>query len=164
MAVYDKVDYHLEGLPRKVDPRKAYIGTGFYFAWAASRGLHSPDWEADEDFLRALQELRARTIEPAAPLERLSDGVLADDLFSDEGNRFTTYYYNSNKCLYYDDFYSVLVVRPIKHSWQLEGSWAEFDKLAAVIDQRYEAWKSAGRPELPYSTKSWWSRLWWAIK
>lgn len=70
-----------------------------------------------------------------------------DEDLSDEGNAFAESYYGAGGAagLYFDDYRDVLE-RDVPGTYYVEDTWANFDKLATVIDRRYAEWK-AGPPK-----------------
>ena len=85
---------------------------------------------------------------------------MCDERFSErdlnaEGNAFAQYYYvdeAGRRGPYFADYKQILVAG-LPSFWHVADTWDNYDKIAAVISQRYEEWKN------PPHKKRWW-RFW----
>jgi hypothetical protein len=147
---YDRADFdystEAEPLP------KGHAGThiGMFLAWAVLNGLDSDHHrERSAELLARLRrrEITGRQFFEAACSERFSEKDL-----NEEGNAFARYYYvdeAGKRGPYFTDYKKVLATR-LPSFWHVADTWANYDKIAAVISRRYEEWKS------PLRRKRWW--------
>jgi hypothetical protein len=142
MTVYDKSDYHLERFPRRKKRNAAFVHIALFFTWIVDRGLHAECVEEDEDLREPLRKLRARAIFPTDFLINC-DEILYDEMMNDEGNRFASFFY---------DHYVWYVPRlfNVKSLYDIEETWANYEKVKAFLDHKYDEWVSLGRPESPH--------------
>ncbi len=146
---YDRADFdystEAEPLP------KGHAGThiGMFLAWALLNGLGSDfHRERSAELLAQLRrrEITGRQFFEAAGSERFSEKDL-----NEEGNAFAQYYYvdeAGKRGPYFADYKKALTAR-LPSFWHVADTWANYDKIAAVISRRYEEWKSPPR-------KRWW--------
>lgn len=137
IVVYDKAAWHIEGdFPEDLAERNAYTHSGLYLGWLINRDLVSEefldDWSDEIELFRK----RERT---APALFEITDGVLESSMLSDDGARFTGAYFNLQEGRYLDDYESLLV-NELPTMYHAEDTWANFDKLAARLDERFAQW------------------------
>src|SRR5436190_13495102 len=100
MAVYDKAKWHFEGdFPKGLPIYQSYVHIGFYLGWAIDCDLVGE--LLTDDFAEEVAQFRSGKI-TGPRLLQITDGVLDDQMLSDEGNRFTADYYGDPD----DDFFS----------------------------------------------------------
>jgi hypothetical protein len=147
---YDRADFdystEAEPLP------KGHAGThiGIFLAWAVLNGLESDfHRERSAELLARLRrrEITGRQFFEAACSQRFSERDLGE-----EGNAFAQRYYvdaAGRRGPYFTDYKKVLTAR-LPSFWHVADTWANYEKIAAVISRRYEEWKSPAR------RKRWW--------
>ena len=136
--IYDKAKYHTDGeYPKGRSPRQAYVHTGMFLGWLASKDLLSKEFE--HDFVSDIQSFREGKI-TGPQLYARADGVLDGSMLSEEGNRFARSYFEFEKGGFIAD-YEELLVQDLPSFYHVEDSWSNYRRLAAAIDQRYAQWK-----------------------
>ena len=137
MAVYDKAKWHFEGdFPKSLPIEQAYVHIGFYLGWAIERGFAGS--LLVEDFAEELAQFRARKITGPRFLQ-ITDGVLDDQMLSEEGDHFTAAYYEDSDDGYFFDYPAMF---PEAQSiYHVEDTFENFTKIKKMLDMRYEAWK-----------------------
>jgi hypothetical protein len=143
VVLYDKAAWHSDGdFPADLPPEAGATHIGMFFAWAVTRGLAGDLHTANEPGLE-LHLITERRITPGEAAQRFIDGRLTNEDFSDEGNAFAADYYQGKKP-YYDDLEELRRALAVKSVYHIPDSWAVFDRLAKVVDQRFKRWKSPG--------------------
>lgn len=139
LKTYDRAKWHYESddYPDALEERQAYVHTGMYFGWLLDHGLISDEFA--DDFADDIQEFKARKITGPEVYWR-SDGVLADDSLNEEGRKFTAWYFADDMPKFYDDFDDTLG-DDLPSLYHVDDSWANYDRLGAVIDRRFESWR-----------------------
>lgn len=67
------------------------------------------------------------------------DGKLAEDMLDETGDAFTRAYYPEH---YLDDYAKALHVGQHDDAlYRVEDSWDNYDRVARVLDARFEAWR-----------------------
>ena len=96
--MYDNIRFHLdEEYPEGLPSENAATHIGMYWIWAAQAGLANPVWqtapESAEDFANML---KGRTSGRRFLLKHM-DGALTPDDFTEQGQKFTSYYYDNEE-------------------------------------------------------------------
>lgn len=137
-VVYDKAEYHADGdFPEGLDERQAFVHTGLYLGWIIERGLHSQQFA--RDFGDLVRRFRARELTGPQVYEAC-DGVLLDEMLSDEGNAFTAAYFDFEGGDFLGDYEETLGGN-LGSLYEVEDSWSNYEKLRAVLDRRFEDWR-----------------------
>ncbi len=154
---YDRADWHYGGdYPPDLPPENGGTHIGMFLAWVVNNNLESDlHHEYAESSLNAVKnhEMTGREF-----LEIECDEKFSDVDLSDEGNAFADYYYESN--LYITDYEKALAME-LPSLYHVENTWDNYDKIAKLIDQKYEQWKNQGTDlqmneyQKP-KPKSWW--------
>jgi hypothetical protein len=135
MSVYDKAKLHFEGdYPKDLPITHAYVHIGFFLGWAIERGLAGT--LLTEDFADELGQFRARKI-TAPRLLQITDGVLDDQMLSEEGNHFAADCYDDDYLAIYEAAFPRL-----KTLYHVDDTWENFEKLKSRLDRRYDVWKA----------------------
>jgi len=135
MSVYDKAKWHFEGdYPKELPPSHAYIHIGFFLGWAIERGLAGS--LVTEDFASEREQLLARKITAPRFLE-ITDGVLDDQMLSEEGNRFAAECYNDDYLAIYEAAFPGL-----KSLYYVDDTWENYEKVKKRLDLFFERWKA----------------------
>ena len=138
---YDDVSWHLEGaFPDGLPEKAAATPTGMFFAWCVLSGLASNEHLAD--FAPDVALLKARATTPAEHLLKM-DGKFSSADLSREGNQFASAYYEAESG-FLDD-YEDTVGEEFPTLYHVPDTWEVFDRLAARIAARYQAWKRDAR-------------------
>ncbi len=137
---YDDASWHYGADNFPDDLPEAAGGThiGMYAAWAMLSGLGSSEMEEDSPEL--LERLRARDITPGAFFMAACDGKFIDDDLNETGQQFTEEYFEEEPSEYLED-YGELFGDDVDSLYEIEDSWANYDRLKPVLDQRLAEWK-----------------------
>ncbi|MFL0268058.1 hypothetical protein [Candidatus Clostridium radicumherbarum] len=93
--VYDKAKYHFDGnFPIDIPREQVYIHTGMYLGWIIDNDLFSEEFknETIDEILKFKQKKVTGT-----QIYISWDVALVDDMLNDEGNAFSTYYFDFEK-------------------------------------------------------------------
>ncbi len=137
--VYDKAKWHYDGVfPQDLPPEQAFVHTGMFLGWLIERRLTSANFESYAGPLVA--QFRRRELTGPQVYARAGE-LLAADMLSDEGNKFTQAYYESK---YMNDYFDELggMAESVYH---VEDTWLNYEKIKEVIDERLARWKREGR-------------------
>ncbi|MBF0688689.1 MAG: hypothetical protein IR158_13110 [Cellulomonas sp.] len=134
-TVYDKAKWHYEGeFPRWTRRRQAFVHTGFFLAWVVQRGMAGEMLVRESpDGIAAVRERRGRPDD----LYAAWDGVLTSEMLDDEANAFARTYYEGD--VYVADFIAAF---PHTGAYKVRSSWENYDRVAAVLDERLAAWRA----------------------
>jgi hypothetical protein len=145
----DRAEWHYGGdFPRDLPPEAGGTHIGMYLAWIIQRDLGSATLRKyARDSLRLV---KVRKITGRELLFTELDEKFFDTLLSAVARNFTRDYYQSG--CYIDDYDSVLVGK-LTTIYHVVDSWANYDRLAPVIDRRFASWKEgiappAGTPQV----------------
>lgn len=135
-VVYDLAKNHFLGdFPDSLPIEKAYLHIGIFMGWVIDNDMYSDFFreEASTEIFR----FKRREIE-CIILSEIWDGALSHDLFDDDINLFTYYYYAGG--IFKSDYIDVLV-KSHKTIYHVEDTWENFDKLSKRMSERYAEWK-----------------------
>jgi len=137
---YDRADWHYGGdYPEGLPPENGATHIGMFLAWAIQRGLEGAIHHEDVMGEQALAAVRERRMTGREFLIKQCDEKFWEEDLSEEGNQFAQSYYATNR--YFDDYEAALSSNLPTH-YHVEDSWENFDKISAVLDRRYQQWKS----------------------
>ena len=109
---------------------------GMFLAWAMLRGLASPELLASEE----CEQIKARATTGCEVVVDLCDCKLFDSDLSPLGNAFASWYYDSQFFADYGDVFGVTDASTDEFC-SVADTWANFDKLAPVLDRRFAKWR-----------------------
>jgi len=115
---------------------------GMFMAWMILHEMVSDD--ARQSNAEALATVKAREMTGAEYVIDMQDCKLFDDDLNDLGNEFAASYYESG---YYADYAEAMGVDndTADDFCRVEDTWANYAKIARVLDQRFDAFKKARR-------------------
>jgi hypothetical protein len=146
----DRLDWHSGGeFPSELPPEAGGTHIGMYITWILTNDFHGEIHRESESDEIMVKKVLSRDITGQEFFITACDEKFWNDDLNEEGYAFTQFYYeNDNTAGYYEDYSNTLagVLETIYH---VENSWDNYDKIAPVITQRFEAWKRA-------RTKKWW--------
>ena len=146
--IYDRADWHYLGdYPDDLPPQNGGTHIGIFFAWLVNRQMESESLSIE--FSTELDAIPARSLTGREFVAGLRDGELASRDLSEGGNAFAHDYFNSER--YFKDYADILV-GPLASLYHVDDSWANYERMAAVIDDRYAVWQAEHR-------SPWW-RFW----
>jgi hypothetical protein len=145
---YDDASWHYGGdFPSELSPEHGATHIAMFLAWAVGRDLVGELHR--EEAAEELQQLRQREITPVEFFVRCCDEKLTDEDFNEEGNAFARSYFSPKGGTYgpYLDDYARTLAAGLPTVYHVADTWDNFDKLAPVIDRRFERWRRGrGRP------------------
>jgi hypothetical protein len=143
MAI-DRADWHYGGnYPTDLPPENGGTHIGMFLAWAIHRGLEG-DLHREES-AAALAAVRDRKKTGRDFLFRECDERLWEEDLNDEGNAFAKAYYERDDAQGFIADYEATLGDDLPSLYHVADTWENFDRMAAVIDRRYAAWKKARR-------------------
>lgn len=135
--VYDLAKNHFLGdYPASLPIEKAYLHIGIYMGWVIDNKLYSEYFE--DEASTEIYRFTRREI-GCIILAEIWDGALSHELFNDETNLFTFYYYAGG--IFKKDYNEVLV-KSHKTIYHVEDTWENYDILKRRMNERFEEWKS----------------------
>ena len=137
---YDDEDWHSggEGFAEGLPISAGCTHIGMFLAWCTINGLEG-DEHADE-LLPIKKMYQKRISAPGKWLYEYCDGTFMSDHLSDLGIEFAKIYYNGGE--YLDDYASKLEGE-VESLYEVEDSWNTYDKIAVVIQKRFNEWKNS---------------------
>jgi hypothetical protein len=142
---YDDWTWHTEGMfPKDQPPEQAYVHIGVFVAWLLERDMLDAAWVARAGVKRAIDGIADRSETPCV-LRDMTAGRLVGDMLSPEGQAFSSAYY-APEYGYNRDWRNAFGHKADHYA--VPDAWETFDRIAPVIDRRYAAWVTGGRPVL----------------
>ncbi len=138
---YDDASWHYGGdFPKDLPNEAGATHTGMFLAWALLAGLGGEihTTECPED----LSDLLNRTLTPGYFFMKRCDGKFWDDDLNDEGNKFAEFYYRLDTPDRFLHDYERTVGKAAPSLYHVEDSWANFDLLQPVFDERFSKWRA----------------------
>ena len=113
---------------------------GMFMAWLIIHNLVSEDLQ--EEAAEEIEKVKSREITGRDFVVDICDCKLFDEELNEEGNGFDIWYYEKN---YIEDYCQVFEITgdATVEFCSVEDNWENFDKLAPVLDKRFEDWKKA---------------------
>jgi len=137
MEKYDDADWHYgNDYPKHLPDVNAATHMGMFVAWAWSAGL------AGEEFADDAQDLAQRKRTPGEYLFNELDEKFTSDLLNEEGNRFASAYYLSEKNPTFLTDYENAVSKAVNSLYEVPDSWQTFDLIKPILDKRLEYWRN----------------------
>lgn len=134
--VYDLAKNHFLGdFPASLPIEKAYLHIGIYMGWVIDMKLYSEYFE--DEASTEIYRFSRREI-GCIILAEIWNGALSHELFNDETNLFTYYYYAGG--LFKKDYTEVLV-KSHKTIYHVEDTWENYEKLRDRMTERFIEWK-----------------------
>jgi hypothetical protein len=139
MGNIDRADWHYGGdYPPGLPPENAGTHIGIYLAWIIHRSLGS---KTLQKYAGAIyQQVLNRQATGRDLLLTELDEKFFPELLNQEAREFTRDYYESNE--YVVDYDRVLG-GDLETLYHVEDSWENYDRMAPVLDQRLQAWRSS---------------------
>jgi len=140
---YDRADWHYGGdFPAGLPPECGGTHIGMFLAWAIQRGLEGELHR--EESQESLQAVRDRRMTGREFLSKECDEKFWHEDLNEEGNAFARWYYEGQgeESPYVTDYERVLG-DDVETIYHVANSWENYDKLAAVIDQRLAEWRNS---------------------
>lgn len=135
--VYDLAKNHFLGdFPSSLPIEKAYLHIGIYMGWIIDNDLYSEYFE--EEASTEIYRFKRREI-GCIILAEIWDGALSHELFNEETNLFTYYYYAGG--IFKKDYVEVLV-KSHKTIYHVEDTWENYERISKRISERFGEWQS----------------------
>ena len=137
---YDRADWHYGGdYPTDLLPENGGTHIGMFVAWAI---IH--DLEGDlhrEDSATSVEAVRQRRMTGREFLFGECDEKFWEEDLNDQGNAFASWYYASEGSYMQD--YERTLAADLQSVYHVADTWENYDKLASVIDRRFDEWRRA---------------------
>jgi hypothetical protein len=143
---YDDASWHYDGdFPSSLPIEAGATHIGMFVAWGMLNGfageLHTGEFP-DE-----LDALKSRKTSPGQFVINACDEKFTDEEFNDEGNAFALAYFGENVGMgQYIVDYEETLGNGLPTLYHIKDSWENYDKLAPLIDQRFNEWKEGKLP------------------
>ena len=139
MANIDRADWHYGGqYPKDLPAENGGTHIGIYLAWVINSDLGSE--ELLEYVAAKLPAFQRREITGRDLLLKELDEKFFSSLLSEEGQAFTTAYYESNQ---YVQDYAEALGTGLESLYHVKDSWDNYDRIAQTIDQRLATWRDS---------------------
>lgn len=151
---YDDAEYLFLNFETDLDNNAAGTHLGMYLAWSVLRGLGGSSFE-DDGARGLVDRLKAQLITGATLLWDCCDGKLMSDDFNEIGNAFTAAYFEK---FYVRDYERVFqkdfpdTGHQTDDFCSIPDTWANFERMAAVLDQRFAQWRKPPAPTVPVAS------------
>ena len=137
--VYDKAKYHHDGnFPEGLNDEQAYVHTGLFLGWLIDNSLYSESFQKDHS--PEIESFKKREKTGPRVYESVG-GALVDDMLSDQGNRFSRYYFKFDSEGEFINDYMELLVGNLPSIYHVKDTWENYDKIKKRFDQRFAEWK-----------------------
>lgn len=137
-VVYDKAKYHAESvIEAGFEEGQEFVHTGMYLGWLIDHDLLDPAFAAE--WAEDVEAFRQRRLSGPKLFQRW-DGALVDDMLSDRGNAFSTFYFEFEKGSFVADYQRTFGVSGGNDFFGVTDSWENYTKIKVLIDQAYERW------------------------
>ena len=144
-VVYDKAKYHYGGdYPEELPDEQAFVHTGLYLGWIIDRDLYSEHFRNEAAGL--VTRFKAREVTGPEVYEWW-DGCLVSDMLSDEGNGFSQAYFDFDRGHFLGD-YEELFLGGLPSLYHVDGSWENYERLRARLDERFAEWQRGQRAQV----------------
>jgi hypothetical protein len=146
---YDRADHDYSTDEEPLPKGHAATHIGLFLSWIILHGLENAFHQQHSAEL--LAKVRRREITGRQFFEAACQGKFTERDLSPEGNAFAEFYYSDaagQRGAYFEDYKKALAAG-LPSFWHVADTWQNYDKLAAIIDRRYDAWKHRPR-------KRWW--------
>ena len=149
---YDDASWHYGGeFPAGLPIENGGTHIGMFLGWVITRDLVG-ELHLEESAPR-VQEVKDRRITGRDFLFFECDGKLIDEDLNATGNSFAMAYYEST---YSADYYDNAFPEG-EDPYSVEDSWANFDRLAEILDRRFSEWQQGAvfEKEQPPKRRCW---------
>src|SRR5215471_67805 len=120
--VYDKAKYHYgTDCPTSLPEEKSFVLTGMYYGWLVEHGMIKPEFDPETETFMSRKMTGPKLYEAG-------DGVLIDQMLTDEGNRFTKDYFEFEHGKYLAD-YQELLARGLPTPYHVADTWENYDLI-----------------------------------
>ncbi len=138
--MYDHISFHFgEAYPEDLPQSHAAHHIGYYYAWAVSQNLASPEAADLPDFA----QLKNGEISGAQFILAQLGGGIDDTCFNELGNRFTRFYYDDEEDGYgqfLSDYFTALALESDHDFYRVEDTPANQAKLNPVFQANFQRW------------------------
>ena len=142
-VIYDDAAYH-EGAPafttRRLNPKNSGTHIGMYLAWIIMSKLES--FQLRQIAPIPVEEVRNKQLSGRDFLFAHCEGRLTSDHLNKEAQAFTAFYYEDQ---YLHDYDAILVAKATG-TYTVADTWANFERLAKVMDQRLQDFRGNNTP------------------
>lgn len=145
MGSIDRIDWHSGGdFPDNLPEVNGGTHIGMYLTWIIQNNLIGQMHR--DDSAEAIQKVLSRQMTGRDFLVDMCDEKFWDEDLNEEGIAFTNYYYQADSTdtfkNYVDDYCEALA-QDVESIFEIEDTWANYDKLKPLIDKKYSDWKKS---------------------
>lgn len=142
---YDDTCWHSGGkFPKDLPANAGATHTGMYLAWALQSGLAGEIHT--HEMPRNLEKLATRDLTPGAFFLWACDGKFTNEDLNEEGNVFTSSYFDLSTGSYLTDYAALLgtsLPSGLESLYYVADTWENFDKLKPKLDDRLAHWRTS---------------------
>ncbi|MFW0787509.1 hypothetical protein AAFP35_23680 [Gordonia sp. CPCC 206044] len=136
---YDDADWHTDSVTDLgLDRTAAAFHIGVFLAWAAKRGMISPDLDGRAAVMRAVDD---RGVSPGRFADDHFVGQFYASTFTARAARFT------EEC--YRAYLGALPLMPVgaryESTYEIPDTWDSYDEIEPYLDELYAVWESEHR-------------------
>jgi hypothetical protein len=139
-VLYDDAVYHQgapEFLTKNLNPQNAGTHIGMYLAWIILSRMES--FRLRQAAATPVEEVRSKQTTGREFLFAHCEGQLTSDALNKEALAFTESYYEPQYLRDYDE----MLVAQASGTYTVVDSWANYDRLAAVMDRRLREYRGS---------------------
>ncbi|MFS6938590.1 Uncharacterised protein [Neisseria animaloris] len=144
--MYDHISFHTaENYPTDLPKTHAAHHIGYYYAWAVSQNLHSPEAETLPQF----DKLQNGTVSGAEFVLKQLKGGIDKTCFNDLGNRFTQYYYDDEDEGYGNfmtDYFQTLGIESENEFYRTQDNRQNQSLLNQTFQTAFDKWLDSLKP------------------
>jgi hypothetical protein len=156
---YDRWEWHTAGkFPKKLPPEQGFVHIGLYLTWLVERDFLDAGWIRAAGAGQIVAAIKSGS-QTGSALREAADGALTSEMVSAEGLGFSTAYYLPEYG-YARDYRGVFGRRADYYA--VADDRESYGQLSPLLDERYEVWLGAGKPEVmpaPARARGWLSFL-----
>ncbi len=147
-VIYDDAAFH-QGAPafltKRLNPHNGGTHIGMYLAWIILNRLES--FKLRQVAASPVEEVRSKQLTGREFLFAHCEGRLTSDALNTEAQAFTEFYYETQ---YLHDYDAILVSKATG-TYTVADSWANYERLAKVMDQRLRDYRGDSPSAKPAS-------------
>lgn len=145
--MYDNIRFHLdEDYPQGLPPENAATHIGMYWTWAVQAGLANPVWQNAAESAQDFAELVSGKISGRHFLLKHMDGALTPEDFTEQGRRFTEFYYDDEEDgygVFMENYVLTLDTPSLGGFYHVPNTPETYRRLKPVFQNAFEQWQNS---------------------
>lgn len=141
--IIDSMEWHYrDNYPENIDRVNAATHIGMFLAWIIENNFESEYLKKILDI--DIKKVKRREITGREFLINNCNKVLEDKFIDKKVLEFTLGYYLSSRedyCQYIADYIEIFKNDDINSTYEVEDTWANYDRVFFIISKRYNEWK-----------------------